>query len=364
MVLLYIFTSVVLVNCIYYIFFFKFSFSDILDNKEDGAFPVSLIICAKNEAENLKNHIPFWLGQEYPDFEIILINDASYDDTLEVMESFAETNSCIKIVDVENNEAFWGSKKYALTLGIKKASNQRLIFTDADCTPSSTHWLQEMASHLKDDKQLVLGFGAYQKLPGLLNRLIRFETLMTAVQYFSYAKAGIPYMGVGRNIAYTSKLFYDNNGFMSHMDIPSGDDDLFVNQVATKKNTAICFSEESFTYSVPKKSWKAWFFQKKRHVTTVTRYKLKHKILLGLYYASELLFWVLTVTTLLLIDWKLPTIIIAFRLLIQYIIIGKAALKLQQKDLIPLLPFWELFLVFTQLSIFISNSTSKPSKWR
>lgn len=364
MILLYIFASVVLVNCMYYILFSKFSFSLPQKTKKQEISPVSLLVCAKNEAENLKTHIPFWLEQEYPDFEIILINDASYDDTLEVMESFAENNSCIKIVDVKNNEAFWGSKKYALTLGIKKATHQQLIFTDADCRPSSKNWLREMASHLKDEKQLVLGFGAYQKLPSLLNRLIRFETLMTAVQYFSYAKAGNPYMGVGRNLGYTSKLFYDNNGFMSHMDIPSGDDDLFVNQVATKKNTAICFSEDSFTYSIPKKSWASWFLQKKRHVTTANHYKFKHKFLLGLYYISEILFWVMSIVTLLFIDWKIPVLIIAFRFLIQYIVIGKAAKKLNQKDLIPLLPIWELLLVFIQLTIFISNSTSKPVKWK
>ena len=364
MVLLYIFASVVLVNCMYYTLFSKFSFLLPQKTKKQDVSPVSLLVCAKNEAENLKTNIPFWLEQEFPDFEIILINDASYDDTLEVMESFAENNSNIKIVDVKNNEAFWGSKKYALTLGIKKASHQRLIFTDADCRPSSKNWLREMASHLKDEKQLVLGFGAYQKLPGLLNRLIRFETLMTAIQYFSYAKAGNAYMGVGRNLGYNSKLFYDNDGFMSHMDIPSGDDDLFVNQVATKKNTAICFSEDSFTYSTPKKSWSAWFLQKKRHITTANHYKFKHKFLLGLYYISEILFWVMSLVTLLLIDWKIPIIIIAFRFLIQYLIIGKATKKLYQKDLIFLLPIWELLLVFIQLTIFISNSTSKPTKWK
>jgi len=364
MVLLYIFGFVVLINCFYYLLFSKFSFLKNPKKSKGELFPVSLIICAKNETENLKSHIPLWLEQEYPDFEIILINDASYDDTLEVMESFAEDNFRIKIVDVENNEAFWGSKKYALTLGIKKASNPRLIFTDADCKPSSKKWLQEMASQLKNDKQLVLGFGGYQKKSGLLNRLIRFETLMTALQYFSYAKAGMPYMGVGRNLGYTSKLFFDTNGFMSHMDIPSGDDDLFVNQVATKKNTTICFSEESFTYSVPKKSWKDWFLQKKRHISTAKHYKFQHKFLLGLYYTSQLLFWMLSVVTLLVLDWKIPVIIIVFRFLIQFIIIGKAASKLKQKDLIYLLPFWELFLVLTQLSIFISNSASKPTKWK
>ncbi len=263
MVLLFMLAIVVLVNCLYFLLFSKISFLQHSNKKKKEFFPVSLIICAKNESENLKAHIPLWLQQEHPNFEIILINDASTDNTLEVMEFFSEKNTIITIVDVENIEAFWGNKKYALTLGIKKASNQRMLFTDADCKPASNQWLQEMSSHFSKEKQLVLGFGAYQVFPGILNKLIRFETLMAAVQYFSYAKAGIPFMGVGRNLGYTSKLFYDNKGFISHMNIPSGDDDLFVNQSANKNNTALCFSKDSFTYSIPKKSWKAWFYQKK-----------------------------------------------------------------------------------------------------
>ncbi len=364
MVLLYIFAFVVLINCFYFLLFSKFSFASPSENKNSETYPVSLIVCAKNESGNLKKNIPFWLDQEYPNFEIILINDASYDDSLEVMESFAKNNSNIKIVDVENNEAFWGSKKYALTLGIKKASHQRLIFTDADCKPASKNWLQEMANCFSKEKQLVLGFGTYKKFSGPLNKLIRFETFMTAVQYFSYVKNGIPYMGVGRNLAYTSAIFFDNRGFMSHMDIKSGDDDLFINEVANKTNTAICFSKDSFTISEPKKTWKEWIHQKSRHISTAKHYKKKHKFLLGLHFVSNLLFWLLAIVTLVFLDWKIPLAIIIFRFIFQFIILRKAAIKLEHKDLLIWLPFLELFLILFQFSIFISNSPSKSTSWK
>jgi glycosyltransferase involved in cell wall biosynthesis len=364
MVLLYIFTIVVLINCCFYLLFSKFSFSTSSEKNSKENFPVSLIVCAKNEAENLKSNIPFWLSQNYPEFEIILINDASYDDSLEIMEAFAEKHSNINIVDVENNEAFWGSKKYALTLGIKKASHQRMILTDADCKPASNNWLQEMASQFSVEKQVVLGFGGYYKLSGLLNKLIRFETFMTAVQYFSYAKAGMAYMVVGRNLGYTSNIYYDNRGFMSHMDIPSGDDDLFVNEVATKTNTAICFSKDSFTFSEPKKTWKEWVHQKRRHISTAKHYQSKHKFLLGLYYVSQVLFWILSIVSFVFLDWKIPLAIVLFRLIIQYIILIKAAKNLDQKDLLYWLPFLEVFLIIFQFSIFISNSSSKPTSWK
>ncbi len=280
------------------------------------------------------------------------------------METFANQNPKIKIVDVENNEAFWGSKKYALTLGIKKASNQLMIFTDADCKPASNDWLGEIISNFSAKKQVILGFGAYQKASGFLNKLIRFETFMTAVQYFSYAKAEIPYMGVGRNLAYTSKVYYDNRGFISHMDIQSGDDDLFINEVATKENTAICFSKSSFTYSTPKKSWKGRRKQKTRHISTSKHYKTKHQFLLGLYFISQLLFWLLAIASFLFIDWKIPLTIVLFRFIFQFIVLYKAADKLGQKDLIYWIPLLEIFLILFQFSIFISNSSNKPTSWK
>lgn len=363
--LFYIFIGIVLIQLFYYGFLFsKFAASKhhIATQKKH---PVSVIICAKNEAENLKQFLPFVLEQDYPNFEIILINDASSDETLEVMETFKSLHNTIKIVDVENNKAFWGNKKYALTLGIKSTANNVLLFTDADCKPISKHWISEMTNNFINSKSIVLGYGAYKKSNSLLNKLIRFETLMTAVQYFSYAKIGIPYMGVGRNLAYYKNEFYKADGFINHMQVRSGDDDLFINQVSTAHNTNICFSRESFTESLPKKSFKDWIIQKRRHVSTSKYYKIKHKFLLGLFYSSQLFFWVLAIVLLLFsFNWKVVLSLIILRFVIQFISIGFSAKKLNELDTIFFLPFLELFLIVTQLFIFSSNIISKPNHWK
>lgn len=364
MILIYILAGIALLNCCYYFLFSKFAFAIDRQKSSKKLYPISVIVCAKNEAENLSENIPHLLAQEHPSFELILINDASSDSTLKVMERFAKNDARVKLVNVKNNEAFWGNKKYALTLGIKKAVNQRLLFTDADCKPASTQWLQEMTSPLNETKQIVLGYGAYEQQEGFLNKLIRFETLMTATQYFSYAAAGIPYMGVGRNLAYTSKLYYDNNGYISHIQLPSGDDDLFVNETATAQNTAIYYTEESFTISKPKTTFKSWRHQKRRHVTTAKLYKQKHKFLLGLYYISNLLFWLLLPLCFVFGGWEITLSILIFRLLAHYIIVGKSAQKLKENDLIPFIPFLEIFLIWVQLSIFILNSKAKPTRWK
>jgi glycosyltransferase involved in cell wall biosynthesis len=364
MLLLCLLGLIVLVNCIYYLFFASFLFQSRYKKAVSTQYPVSVVVCAKNEAENLENHLQLWLDQDYPNFELILINDSSTDNTLEVMNHFAASNPRIKIVDVASNESFWGSKKYALTLGIKKAANKRMLFTDADCRPASNSWITHMVSLFSEEKQIILGYGAYDKSDGLLNTLIRYETMVAAMQYYSYAHNGLPYMGVGRNLAYTSNLYYANNGFTSHMKVQSGDDDLFVNQAATSSNTALQYAPESFTYSVPKKTWRDWIHQKKRHSSTAKHYKQKHKLLLAGYYIFNLSFWVAAFCALLFSSWKIALFIIVIRLLMQYTVHGKATEKFKESGLVVLIPLLELCLICIQLSIFISGRISKRSSWK
>ena len=365
--LFYTFIGVTFINVTFYIFYMLFAFAKVKpQHSSHNSPPVSVIVCSKNEAENLKKNIPKILSQDYPLFEVILINDASYDNTGDVIEEFALNNKNVAQVQVENNEAFWGNKKYALTLGIKKANYPNLVFTDADCFPASNQWLKYMSSQFIDKKELVLGYGAYEKIKGSwLNKLIRFETLITAIQYFTWAKARKAYMGVGRNLAYTSSLFYEHNGFIKHMKIHSGDDDLFVNEVATRHNVAIQYDPESFTYSEPKKTLKEWCVQKRRHISTASYYKNIHKVFLSAFYSSQLLFFILQVTVLISnFLWQYALLIIGVRYLFTWVVVGVSSSKLKEKDLIILYPLREIALVLIQLGIFISNQLVKPTKWK
>ncbi len=365
-IIFYAFLIVVSIQIAYYLIIFsKFSFSNPQSNTPKN-ISISVIVCAKNEAENLKLFIPLIANQDYSNFEIVLVNDASIDNTLNVMEDLANKYDNIKIVDVENNEAFWANKKYALTLGIKASKYDYLIFTDADCKPVSKHWIKEISSNFSNQKTIVLGYGGYKKIKNsFLNKLIRFETLLTAIQYFSYAKFGLPYMGVGRNLAYRKDEFYNVNGFIDHMDINSGDDDLFINNIATNDNTEVCYTPHSFTQSLPKTTFNDWFRQKRRHVSTAKRYKLIHKLLLVEFYSSQILFWALGIL-LLVLKFKLYVVLTVFALtiLIKYLIIGFSAKKLNETDLVILYPFLELFLILFQFFIFIANLISKPKHWK
>ncbi|PJE43918.1 MAG: glycosyl transferase family 2 [Flavobacterium sp.] len=361
-----VFIAVVVIQFLYYIVVFgKFSFAK-PQNVNPKRVPISVIVCAKNEEENVKKFVPLLAEQDYHTFEIVLIDDASSDNTLEIFEEFEKQYPNIKLVKVENNEAFWGNKKFALTLGIKAAKYEYLLFTDADCYPTSKDWITSMSAQFTQQKNIVLGYGAYEKISNsFLNKIIRFETLLTATQYFSWAKIGKPYMGIGRNMAYKREEFFKVRGFMDHMKIRSGDDDLFINQAANGDNTTICYVPDSFTYSTPKTRFKDWFTQKRRHVSTAKHYKLFDRNQLGLFYLSQLLFLLLPIVLLAFqYQWIAVVSIIGFRYLFAWLTLGFAAGKLKEKDVMYWFPIIEIVLIFTQLNVFITNTFSKPVHWK
>jgi len=253
--------------------------------------PVSVVICARNEYENLKNFLPEILTQEYPNFEVILVNDFSEDDSFFLLKSFQEKYPNFKVINLRENINFFSGKKLALALGIKSAQNEIVLLTDADCRPIGKRWIESMTGYFDNNTNIVLGYGGYEKWPGVLNCLIRFDTITIAMQYMGFAMAGMPYMGVGRNLAYKRSFFFKSGGFASHYKIPSGDDDLFVNGVAKGSQTKVALNMNSFTFSKPKLTFSEWFRQKKRHLSTSSHYKFSHKIILGLYGLSQLCFY-------------------------------------------------------------------------
>ena len=353
----------------YFVFYARTAFHKTATETGSGhPEPVSVIICARNEAQNLENHLPVILEQDYPDFEVIVVDDRSTDNTPEILERYKKKYPGLVTSRVNDDAKLVSSKKLAQTLGIKAAKNDLLVLTDADCAPVSSLWLRKMQAQFHLDTEIVLGYGGYRKRRGFLDKLIRYDTLFTAMQYLSFAKAGIPYMGVGRNLAYRKTLFLRNKGFASHSHIASGDDDLFINETARRKNTRICIDKESKTLSLPETTFSGWVKQKRRHLTTGKLYKPKHKFLLFLEPFSRVGFYASGIALLLILNYPLNLFagaIFLFRTIIQQIIIKKNMNRLQESDLLlyslPLdfiLP-WMIF-IFSGINIF----GLKETEWK
>jgi len=287
--------GVFLLSCLVQLVFYLVIFSrggkrsSDLNNRRKKYPPVSVIICAKNESENLSKYLPLILEQDYPDYEVVVVDDCSEDDTIDLLEELKKKYSHLKVSIIKKDPKFSHSKKLAITIGIKASKNEHLLFTDADCYPSGNQWIKHMARHFNEQTKIVLGIGLYEKKKSLLNLFIRFDTAFIAMQYISFARAKIPYMGVGRNLAYLKTLFFENKGFGKYSQLASGDDDLFVNKTASKKNTVTENHKESHTYSIPEEKWSAWIRQKKRHLTTSQFYQQSTKRILGLEYFTRIM---------------------------------------------------------------------------
>jgi len=254
---------------------------------------VSVIVCAHDEEENLRELIPQLLSQEYPDFEVIIVNDRSNDNTHDLLRDEALKDVRLRIVTVDHLPPHVDAKKYGITLAIKVARHEIILLSDSDCRPNSNFWISSISECFDESTNIVLGYSPYKKEKGLLNMFIRFETLFTAVQYFSFALLGYPYMGVGRNLAYRKSLFLEGKGFKDVLHITGGDDDLFVNRHATPGKVKTSMEPDSLMFSEPKKTWMDFFFQKVRHLSVGKRYKVSHKILIGLFSLSFLFAWIL-----------------------------------------------------------------------
>jgi cellulose synthase/poly-beta-1,6-N-acetylglucosamine synthase-like glycosyltransferase len=360
-----IYATATAIQLFYYTFFYLAVYfykpSGIKSKKE----AVSVIICARNEAENLRNFLPAVLQQDYPDYEVIVVNDCSEDNSYEVLGELLQKYPHLKISNVNKDPKFTHFKRFAQFIGIKAAKNEILLFTDADCKPDSEKWIEGMTSCFNDKISFVLGYGGYFAERGLLNKYVRYDSMTIAMQYLGMAIRGIPYMGVGRNLAYRRSAFFSNKGYGAHNHLISGDDDLFVNTNASGKNTCVEFSNGTHTRSVPSSGLREWFTQKKRHLTTGPYYKFMDKLLLITEPFTRIIFYS-SFIALLAFSFLLPIVLSVFglRIIIQIIVFTLVSKKLNEKGMLVYSLFFDIFSPIINTIVYLSNNRNRSVKNR
>lgn len=330
---------------------------------------VSVIIAAKNEADNLPFLLEKLKRQDYATFEVVVVNDRSDDGSKKILENYAQHNSWLRVLHIDTVPLGFNPKKYALQKGIEQAKGDYLLFTDGDCLPSTNHWISSIVSAYAEDTSIVLGFSDYELQNSLLNGMIRWDTFYTAVQYFSLAYVGMPYMGVGRNLSYKKSLFNRGGGFRKIAKITGGDDDLFIGKVASSENTSIIYFFDSQTVSKPERDWFSWFKQKRRHLSVGVYYPLKVKFVLGLLQFS-FIFYYLLLFVLLILTYKIVIVaaVYLFRTLTTWIILNRIANKFYDRkrkwQLLSFMPIFELFYVAYYTVVGIATLINRKIKWK
>lgn len=359
------FIATIILQLYYILFIFRrLAVHKSIFKEQTPDIPISIIIAARNESKALQENLPFILNQKYSNFEVIVVNNNSVDDSAQILSEFQKEHSHLQIVELNNPKYIRQGKKLPLTLGIKAAKNQHLLLTDADCYPQSKQWVKIMASGFNHNQDIILGYGPNTKKRGILNAIIRFDTAWIGINYFSFALSRRPYMGVGRNLAYTKKAYDAVDGFKSHYALPSGDDDLFI-QEASKKNTlGIQIAANSFCLSPAKTSWSTWINQKSRHYTTSTKYSFIKKLLLAIYPITLVLAWFTFVSLMILGN----SVIIYLSIMglfysIKWWIQGRCLIKLNERRFALFFPFWDLFYSFLSPVIYVLGKTKRNKNW-
>ncbi|HRI78655.1 MAG TPA: glycosyltransferase [Cyclobacteriaceae bacterium] len=286
---------------IVYLFILLLAFIRKREIQSAGTPAVSIVVCAHDEEQNLRELIPLLLQQEYPEMEIIVVEDRCNDGTYDFLLEATQLDQRLKMVRVRHLPEHINGKKYALTLGIKAAAYDWILLTDADCRPEGNQWVKTMTSQFSDTHDIVIGYSPFVRTNGYLNSFIRFESLLTGIQFIGWALLSRPYMGVGRNLAYRKKLFIDNKGFNNFLSLTGGDDDLFVNQHASKTNTAVSIAKGSLMWSLPKQTWREFLVQKLRHLSAGKKYHFSDKLLLGLFSTTWIMSWIIVVPVMIIL---------------------------------------------------------------
>ncbi|MBK8556490.1 MAG: glycosyltransferase [Lewinellaceae bacterium] len=303
--------------------------------------PCSVVVCARNEANNLQQNLPKLLGQEYPTYEVLVVDDASSDQTLSALKKLCAIHSNLRVLSIPVKKT--AGKKAAILQGVQAARYPHIVVTDSDCRPNSKMWLQIMMAGFseKASTEIVLGYAPHDAAPGWLNAWQRFETYFTAFQYGALAHAGQPYMGVGRNMAFLQRKY----STAPQPQLASGDDDLFVNANASAGNCALCFHPDAWMYSRAEASWSHWLRQKRRQLSAGPHYRLRHQIMLAGIAVSHVLFYG-AFAALLLMGGTPDWVWVAFLLRgwSVALLISKSGKQMGIRDLSPLAPVFDLLL--------------------
>lgn len=350
--------------CIHWIRFSKLAFHKRRSRlkRDDELEPISVVVCARDSYEQLTELIPALLGQDYPQFEVVVVNDCSEDETEEYLKDLERRESRIKPVQLRQHLNFFNGKKFPLSMGIKSASYDLMVLTDADCMPTSDQWLRSMVSGYGYDTEVVVSHSRYRNTGGLLNLLIRFEAVQNATMYLSAALAGKPYRGVGKNLSYRQRLFFRNKGFTSHYAMAAGDDDVFISQTANKRNTKVVIDPENTIESNPPQSFGSWVRSRCNKYATIAMLKANARSFAALHYWSQFLFYGCLIAMLVmkpafafasgnpLFYYLALAVLFLLRFITQLVIYRGVCRRLGEPRLLPGLILWDLvFAILTPL---------------
>lgn len=346
--------ALILIQALYYILVFGKVSSFVSKKKKQKEEPsetlpaVSVVIATKNEEFFLKENLGLFLEQDYPEFEVIVVNDASTDDTQYVLKAFSKLYPRLNVVNIVENVNKFKGRKFPISLGVKAAKHDRIILAGADCVPSGFDWLKSIVGGFSGGKELVLGYVALSNAKSLAGKIMQYDNVTTTMNYMGLGLSGLAYRGNGKNLAFSKNLFFSVGGFTKHYNYTLGEDDIFVSQVATRRNTTVVLSKESVLSCSAKKKYRTWKDEKKRRLSIHKFRGIFPRTLLSTVPLTTFLIYIgVIISALCAFPYQYLIAALAIKFIIQTVAYLKACRHLNVKAIFLFAPLFELyFLLF------------------
>ena len=374
LVLLIILTVSIIILFLYYgLFYLRIGIrKERKSNETDENLPgVSVVLTVKNESEQLKKNLVYLLEQDYPNFEVIVINHVSQDHTRFILQTYQDNYPNLKVINFSQDVNLFQGKKFPLSIGIQSAKNDIILLTECSCKPKEFSWIKEMVEQFGSNTQCVLGYSNIETEKSLLNAFIQYDNLSYNASMFGYAMLGLPYTGCGKNLAYRRSFFFKKGGFIKHYNVPFGDDDIFVNENCTRKNTNVCLNNESFMTYQPKKTNKTWVQEKMKRMSTQKYYPLTDKLLLSLYPISVVLFYTSLIMLTVMnfnsetdVIWQTLIGVGVLKLGWQIFTFHKLERRLEGRKTAYFSPFFEIYFIIMNTIMYLFTLRKKMKRWK
>lgn len=327
---------------------------------------VSVVMVVHNEAEFLKSSLPYLLEQDYPDYEIVIVDYTSTDDTRYVLRVCSENYPNLKPILFPHDVNMFQGKKYPLSIGIKSATKDVILLTEAESVPRSFDWVSQMMKGYCGDTQIVMGCNIVKSNGTLLGAFQQYENMTYNASYIGAMAMGNPFTATGRNLSFRRDFFFKQGGFISHYSIPDGADDLFVNANANSRNSSVVLSSDAFVVSEPRSSFRLWHQDRSHRLYTRRYYGLKDKLMLAFYPLSQFVFLASLVLLLVfqLFPWQLLVALLVVKLIWQIVSALPLAKRFEIKKIQFFAPLFEFYFLFANTFMTTFALRRKNKQWR
>jgi glycosyltransferase involved in cell wall biosynthesis len=343
-------------------------YSDLSDQR-----PISVVIATRNEHDQVRQNLPFFLDQNYANFEVVVVIDDSDKDLVYIMNEFEKRYSNLKIVSFDWARNFFVSRKFAESVGIKSATHDRILLSHISTRPASPEWISQMSNTLSDNKKIVIGYYTLASKTSLLNAFVRFDTFFYTLRYLRAAISGNPFTADSRNLAFDRSLFHETKTVARFYNVNTGDEDMFVNKAATADNTTIEIHPNAFVKGQEAINFGDWFSKKIRHRVLLREFKAANRLGLAIHDWFMALFYLVLfaifgcsfLPTTSIFDVPLELLMIAggivlLKLLAQWIVFKRIMSRFKERGFLLLIPVFDLMkLILLPVLLFVGLFTKR-----